>query len=388
MPGPNVLVVARRFWPFADDSCQRLLHHCTALTRAGAKVTVLTARWHSNWPPYSVCREVPIHRLLPAPNSNWNESHFQKNVVHWIGKSASDFDCIYVDRADGLVSALQAKSVKWGLPLVVRFSPEDAGFGLASGQKISQIAMADHCRRCHRILCPTPNAHRILVSQGINESQIVRIADIAWEPVSRSSENKSTAANALFETCSDLLIPGRTELLLHVGISESLPLLKTIQAVCDLLDSGGLVRMWIIGSGVEPGVLYELIQSRGWHREILIFDSFDDLQELIRVADGYIASNPKEALQYTIPMFAMSGVPMLIADNQDCRAWLPDANHFQLYGSDSALTQKLQDFIAHRERWSSMANNLRQWLRRSKSSDECIQQWLSLFRDSIAERKV
>ena len=387
MSGPKVLVVARRFWPFADDNCQRLLHHCAAMTRAGAKVTVLTARWHSNWPPYSVCREVPVHRLLPAPNTNWNESHFQKNVVHWISKSAADFDCIYVDRADGLVSALQSKSGKWNLPLVVRFSPEDAGFGLSSGQRISQMAMVDHCRRCHRILCPTPNAHRILVSQGINNSQIERIADIAWEPVARSADNKATAANALFETSSDLLVPGRTDLLLHVGLSEPLPLRKAIQAVCDLLDTGVLLRMWIIGSGIEPSGLYDLIKSRGWHREILIFYSFDDLQELIRVADGYIASNPKEALQYTIPMFAMAGVPMFIADNQDIRAWLPETNHFQLYGSDLALTQKLQDFTANRERWTSMASNLRQSVRRSKSSDECIQQWLSLFRDSIAERK-
>ena len=388
MSGPKVLVVARRFWPFADDSCQRLLYHCAAMTKAGAKVTVLTARWHSDWPPYSECREVPVHRLLPAPNTNWNESHFQKNVAHWISKSAADFDCIYIDRADALVQALQSKSQRWNLPLLVRFSPDDAGFGLSAGQKISQIAMADHCRRCHRILCSTPNAHRILVSQGINESQIERIADIAWEPVVRSVENKVAAINALFETSSDLLVPTRTDVLLHLGISETLPLLKTIQAVCDLLDTGTLVRMWIIGSGVEPSGLYDLIKSRGWHREILLFDSFDDLQELIRVADGYIASNPKEVLQYTVPMFAMAGVPMLIADNQDCRAWLPETNHFQLYGSELALTQKLQDFFANRERWTSMANNLRQYLHRSKSGDECIQQWLCLFRDSVAERKV
>ena len=387
MPGPRVLVVARRYWPFTDDSCQRLMHQFSALTRAGAKVTILTARWHPSWPQTSLCREMPVHRLLPAPNTNWNESHFQKNVVHWISKSAKDFDCIYVDRADALLSFLQSKSIKWNIPIVARFSPDDVGFGLSTGQKLTQIAMADTCRRCTRIICPTPNAHRIIVSQGISESQITRIGDIAWEPVARSEELRTTASNAIFETSSDFLIPSRTDLLLHFGISETVPLHKAIQSVCDLLDIGILMRMWVVGSGVEPSDLYDLIKSRGWHREILLFDGFDDLQELIQVADCCIASNPKEAIQYTMPLLASAGVPMIIADSPDCRAWLPETNHFQLYSSEQVLAQKLQDFVANRERWTSLASTLRQSLLRTKSRDECVQQWLSLFRNSILDCK-
>ncbi len=387
MSGPKVLVIARRFWPFTDDSCLRLMHQCTALTRAGAKLTLLTARWHASWPAYSLCREVPVHRILPAPNTNWNESHFQKNVVHWINKSAKDYDCIYVDRADSLISFLQSKGGKWNIPIIARFAPEDTGFGLSTGQKLSQIAMADTCRRCARIVCPTPNSHRFIISQGISESQIARIADTAWEPVTRSAELRTMASNALFETSSDFLIPGRTDLLLHLGLSETNALRKAIQVVCDLLDTGLSLRMWVVGSGVEQSGLFDLIKSRGWHREILLFDGFDDLQELIRVADCCIVSNPKEAIQYTLPLLASAGLPMIIADNQDCRTWLPDANHTQLYSSERELAHKLQDFIANRDQWMSLANALRVVLRRTRSSDECVQQWLSLFRDSILERK-
>jgi len=325
--------------------------------------------------------------LLPAPNTNWNESHFQKNVVQWVSNKATDFDCIYVDRPDGLLSALQSKSTKWHLPLLVRFSPDDAAFGLSPGQKLSQVAMADLCRRCFRVVSPTSNAHRTLVSQGISESQIVRIGDIAWDPVTRTEELRTVASNALFDMSSDFLIPGRTDLLIHLGLAEAIPLRKAIQAVCDLLDAGVLLRMWVIGAGLDPSALYDLTKSRGWHREILIFDGFDDLQELIRVADCCIASNPKEAIQFTLPMMATAGVPMIIADHQDCRGWLPAANHFQLYSSEYLLAQKLQDFVANRERWTTMANSLRQGLRRTQSIQDCVQQWLSLFRDSILERK-
>ena len=387
MPGLRILVVARRFWPFTDDSCQRLLHFCAALTRAGCSVTVLTARWHSNWPPFSLCREVPIQRLLPAPITNWNESHFQKNVAQWIAKHGSDFDCIYVDRPDGLLSALQGKSSRWNLPIFARFPPEDSGHGLSTNQKMSPAVMADHCRRCFRVVCTTPNAHRILISQGISESQIVRISDVAWDPVSRTEVLRTMASNALFDMSSDFLIPGRTDLIVHHGIAEESPLRKAIQAVCDLLDSGVALRMWIIGAGLDPSVLYDLIKSRGWHREILIFDGFDDMQELIRVADCCIASNPTETIQFTLPMMAIAGVPMIIADHQDCRSWLPESNHFQLYSSENLLAQQLMDFVAHRQRWNSMASALRLGLRGTHSVNDCVQQWLSLFRESLLERK-
>lgn len=385
---PKILVVARRFWPFTDDSCQRLMHHCAALKRYGADVTLLTARWHPSWPEFALCREVAVHRLLPAPSTNWNENHFQKNVVHWISKSISKFDCIYVDRADGLLSTLQGKSAKWNKPIIARFSPDDSGFGLSNSQKISQLAMAEACRRCFRIVCPTPHAHRLLISHGVSESQIVRIADIAWAGVTRSEESKASAAHALFETCSDFVIPGRTDILVHLGLSEPKPLRAVLQSVCDQLDAGAMLRMWVIGSGIPPNTLYDLLKSRGWHREILLFDGFDDLQELIRVADLAIASNSRETIQYSLQMLALAGVPTIVADNPDCRAWLPDSNSFQLYSTHPIFDLKLQDWLTNRERWTSMASLLRQNLRRNKFTDDCAQQWLTLFRDSSSERTV
>jgi glycosyltransferase involved in cell wall biosynthesis len=144
--------------------------------------------------------------------------------------------------------------------------------------------------------------------------------------------------------------------------------------------------MWVIGSGIPLNALYDLIKSRGWHREILLFDGFDDLQELIRVADLAIASNSKETLQYSLQMLAHAGVPMIVADSPDCRAWLPDSNSFQLYSTNQIFDLKLQDWLSNRERWTSMASSLRQNLRRAKFSDDCAQQWLTLFRDSSIER--
>jgi glycosyltransferase involved in cell wall biosynthesis len=329
---------------------------------------------------------VPIHRLLPAPSSNWNEVHFQKNVVNWISREKDNYDCILVDRADGLLATIQSKSSKWNLPVIARFSPDDSGIGLANSQKVSQLAMADSCRRCFRIVCTTPYAHRILVSQGISESQIVRMEDVASERITRSDELRASASNALFETSSDFVVPSRTHIVLHLGNAELKSLKIAVQSICDLLDVGVMIRMWIVGSGISSNSIYDLVKSRGWHREILLFDGFDDFSELIRIADLAIASNPKETLQYTLPLIAMAGVPLMIAEQQDCRSWLPDSNYFQLYSSEESLASKLHSWLTNRELWITMANTLRQSLIRNQSGDTQIQQWAAMFRDSNNER--
>jgi hypothetical protein len=370
----------------------RLLHQCAAMKRAGVDGSVLTARWHSSWPEMSVCRDLDIFRLLPNPSSNWNESHFQKNVVNWISKRVHEFDCIYVDRADGLLCAILSKANKWNKSIITRFAFNDTGFAISNGQRMTALAMADACRRSTRIVCSTPSSHRFLVSQGISESQIVRIPETVWDESTGLSESpigsssKAAAANSLFETSSDFVIPAHSPVVLHLGLAQAKPMHSVVKSVCDLLDAGALLRMWIVGSGLQTGTTYDLIKSRGWHREILMFDGFDDIRELIQVADLAIACNSAETLQYCLPMFAMAAVPLILNDDPDCRSWLPETHYHQLYSSERMLEEKLNDWLADRDRWQSMATLLSQSLRRTNSGDACSRSWVSLFRDTCAER--
>ena len=144
--------------------------------------------------------------------------------------------------------------------------------------------------------------------------------------------------------------------------------------------------MWIIGYGLPPNMLHDLIKSRGWHREILLFDGFDDLQELVQVADLAIVSNPEETLQYSLPLIAQASLPAIISDCSEARAWLPSSHHSQLYSSDPMFDEKLNDWLSHRTSWQDQAATLRQSLRRIGSAEESAQKWLSLFRESCIDR--
>jgi hypothetical protein len=87
-----------------------------------------------------------------------------------------------------------------------------------------------------------------------------------------------------------------------------------LQAVCALLDRGILLRMWLINPGPDTPKIYQWLRHQGWHREILIFDGFDVLEDLVCIADLVIASNPACSLQYSTRLVFESQVPRNTTD--------------------------------------------------------------------------
>ncbi len=377
----RILVVSRKFWPLVDEGCHRLLGWSHALQRRGHSIQVLTARWHASWPSQSNLRGIPIDRLLPVPSSNWNEGHFQKNVVQWISNHLDLFDVIYVDRCDGLLTAIQSKAARWSKPVVTRFTVEVQKSGLAKNQWFAPISAADACRRSTRVVTSTVFAQRLLVSHGIDARRIVRIGDVAWSSFSRKQENRQAASSALFEVSSDFVVPGRTDLILHFGEADAKTLLQTVLCVCDFLDAGASLRMWIVGSETSVDAIYPTIKSRGWHREIMLFDGFDDVEDLIAMADLAVVSNPDAALQFSVPTFANSELPLMMADTVEARNWLPDSHRSALFSSSEQLHSVMLDWMSHRRQWESDAVALKAWVRRSMPTELALDQWTNLFRD-------
>ncbi len=377
--GTRVLVVTWRFWPISDDASMRLLHHFSSLQEQGMEVTILTARWQSSWPEFALCRNVPIHRLLPPPTSNWNETHFQRNVVAWIQQSIDQFDVIYVDHADGLLSAIVARASKWKKPVVGRFALEDTELSYRGNHLLQANVAAEACRRCTHILTPAMSATRGLVAQGIPAQRIQCIPDVAWESVPRSRERRRAAAIALMEANGDLAIPNRTSILLHHGRASVASMRPLVEGTCDLLDGGAMLRLWIVGSSPRPEELYQMVRARGWHREILLFESFDDIQELIAAADLAVVSNPAESLQYTLPHCVEAGLTTLLADTRESREYLPPELHHRLYQSPTTFSERFRDWQLDPSRWEQETMELKRWRRNIATSDTCIRSWQTMI---------
>ena len=383
----RLLVLANRFWPCVDDSTLRLMHWLDALKTQSIRSTVVTARHQAQWPDRFEIRGTPVHRLLPAPNSNWNESHFSRNVVQWIMKHSHSFDAIYCDRVDSVLSLLAVKGSKWSQPILARMSPYTSINGTFEPESQRPIIPIDAARRCDVVFTPNAGGHRFLVSQGVPDSKIVRLADPYWGRVERSGPQRTSALRSLASLNGDFFLPKETKLIVHLGISKWSALKPMLQHVCDLLDTGAPIRLWIINCGLPYGMVYDYLKDRGWHREILIFDGFDDQEVFLQAADLLWFTTPEESLQYSLPTAAASGIPLMIKETPEIRDFLSRAYPSIVYGSPTDLALNLNRWYASPESISADLQSLKQEVLHSANPTASLQRFASQCEMAIEAKR-
>lgn len=383
----RLLIVTRRFWPFADDQCHRLLYWASCLREKGFRPSILTARWNASWPEVTDIRYLPVHRILPAPHSNWNESYLQKNLVQWINLHFKEFDAIYVDRVDALLQILTSKSGSWNLPIICRFAPNESFLGSAPAARISLQVAAEACKRCQAVTVTNASDHRYLISQGVGEASIVRAEDppAAW--IQRTSENRAGSRRCLANLSADFVVPDRTAVISHIGATDWSSLRQALDSICDLLDAGGLLRVWIVNPNISYSVIHEYLKDRGWHREVLIFDGFDDLDELAKASDLLWVSNPYESVQFTLPLFLAASVPTIVRESDAMPSLLGELTKGRTYGSPTDLALLLHSWYANQDVALEQASKLRNQLASHYGSIDITRIWAEILGRICDKRK-
>ena len=156
-----------------------------------------------------------------------------------------------------------------------------------------------------------------------------------------------------------------------------------LQAVCDLLDQGIPVRMWLINPGPDAPKIYEWLKFQGWHHEILIFDGFDVLEDLICIADLVIASNPACSLQYSTRLVLESQVPLIVALDPSVADWMPETPLMKWYHSRETLEAQLGDWLTHRSQWEVESVALRRHYQCHHPNEHWLDRWSHLFAESV-----
>lgn len=347
------------------------------LQAEGIKSTVLTCRWHPSWPDDFELRGVRVCRLQPPANTNWNESYFQRNVLYWLQANLTSVGWIYVDRIDSLASVLLSKSNRLGKPILLRAGAFDSCVGLAPNAHCPSAMQIDIARQAETVILPSASMNKSLLQRGVSSSSLVCIDDLVPAPVSRAPLQRKASLHALAKINSDFVTPDQTPLIVHLGHSQWGPLKETLQAICDLLDSGALLRMWIVNPALPYDRIYEFLKDRGWHREILLFDSFDDIEALLQVADLVWFSNPEEALQYTLLVTVASGIPFIVRDHADLEPMFGSAMRDCIYDSPTNLALQLHRWYAHPDTLARRVQAIQQELHGRRPASHVIKQWRS-----------
>ena len=385
--GPiRMQVISRHYWPITSESALRLMHLCDGWSSIGVHPSIVTTRWNTAWPDRANIRGIPIERLLPPTNSPWNEGHFQKNLGLWLQKNRDRFDLLYVDASDLMLPSIQHKARQLGKPLLVRYTPEvikplrPRPFGMGAPQ-IEQALT-----ECQGVVVQSRIALQKLIDSGTPSNKCKLIVDGVQNRVDRSIEARQRALVGLAKASGDFHLPPKTDLAIHLGESTLDLMIPILKSFCDLLDRGVSIRLWMFDLGKETARIYEWVKLRGWHREMLIFDGFDVLDDLIAAADLAVVSNPSMSFQFSTRLIVESELPVIIASDPCAHEWIPETPLMKWYYSHESLLDQLLDWQRHRDQWSAEAIALNNHLHRHHPIRDCIDRWKQLLQSLVPGR--
>ena len=346
--GPRVLIVTRRFWPSCSDSTQRLMSWARSLQARGASLTILTPRWHSSWSTRLDFHEMPVHRLEYAPTNPMRAARYSRGLADWVSKHCARFDVIYCDSSD-----LEAQIILTQVPglhrppVVIRFDPLELADGSDPRWQPGSRTL-DACRRASIVVAPRADAHQRLRAIGIQETKIARIPD-ASIPISRTDLVRAAARNALADINHDLFVRSLDRVVvcpLELTRKSGVELL--IRAIGPLVQEHRGLRVWLLGDSAERSRFYDQLRYNGWHNLIAMPGAFEDLDEVLRVADLCIVPARGHGLGWLIPKCAASSVPFLTPDSPELRSLFVSENVSQLTfrdGDVESLREKITQWL-------------------------------------------
>jgi glycosyltransferase involved in cell wall biosynthesis len=322
-PAPRVLIVSRRFWPTSSDGTQRLLSLTSSLAAAGAQLSVLTARWHASWSSRIDFREMPVHRFEIAPTNPLRNARYSRGLAEWFTRNANQYDLVYCDAAEleaQILTSLQSGNQR--LPVLVRFDPNELIEGSESRWQPGQKTI-EACRRATNVVAPRSDAVQRLKSMGIADDKIIRIPD-STSPLTRSDATRAAARNALADINHDLYVRSTDQVVVcFCEFSRRSGVDLLVRAIGPLVQENRSLRVWLVGDSSERSRIYEQLRYNGWHNLIAMPGAFEDMDEVLRVADLVVVPGRGQGLGWIVPKCIASGISLLAVESPELRSMLP-----------------------------------------------------------------
>ena len=121
----RVAMIAQRFWPRVGSTETRSAQLACELVDRGAEVTVVTARWHAEWPAEIYFHGLPVVRLDPPPTGCWRAWRWMRALARWLKRNEDHFDVVLVW---GLMGEAQTAIEAIGARVPIVLVPESTGW--------------------------------------------------------------------------------------------------------------------------------------------------------------------------------------------------------------------------------------------------------------------
>ncbi|MCA9204014.1 MAG: glycosyltransferase family 4 protein [Planctomycetales bacterium] len=376
MSGLRLAVVSRRFWPHADEPELWLGDLVGAMRELGARPTVVTAQWKSNWPTQAVYREVPLVRVPHTSPGGWGTLLYMRRLARWLREHRDQFDAVLVSRlrldAYAAIGALGSS----GLPIVVR--AEGAGemgdaawlgsstFGGRIRRRVfaaSAIAVGSDVVRNELLELGAPESRVRCLPAGAappNHSWDAPNETEAHDASAVRRNRKQAARQSVSEACSDLLTNHDDPVFLYVGrLHRANNLTTLLRAWQHVAQRWPRAWLWFVGDGPERSMLFQRVKEAGLRQQTFMPGSFDDVDDFFEAADVLLCPARAADASPTIRRALAAGLPILASDVAGHRELLSDGGGELVSTRDAAAWAeamlRLADNVALRADYSAAA---------------------------------
>ncbi len=325
-------MICRHYWPHLYiDAASRDVRLADALMRSGMQVEVLTPRYASSWPQQLTHREIPVHRPLAAPRSGWSIGRYLKHLQDWLTERADQYDILFCTSLKEEVIPVVQTACRGSNRSVLghggtAMAADHLGWaGMRHGRRLRAGV-----QRADAIVVSWASVQRDLVALGVPPPRIHRIdlgVMAGAAPLDREHAGIDAAAIArsrvaLAEINGDLALHRDSQVILACGQMSRIGGMMTLaRAAPGLIDVWPDLRLWLIGDGSLREDLHAYFRSHGIRQNVAMPGTFVDLEDLFRVADLLVVPSPADALEDTLAAAIAAGVPVVIANSVDTRAW-------------------------------------------------------------------
>lgn len=328
----RLALVTRRFWPLVGGAEMLMSQLATAFRERGARPTIVTAQWQSDWPTDLVHQETPVVRL-PNPNQRfWGTIRYMIALARWMKHHQSELDVIYVSMLKHDAYATLGARTERRLPVVLRAE----GSGETGDCRWQQTArFGDRIRRrcltADAIVAPSRAIYDELLAAGYPNRLVRHIPNGVVTRPARNAERRWAARQLLAESNPDLATREETPVVIFTGrLARAKGLFDLLHAWSGIAERWSDARLWLVGDGPDRDDLFELILDLGLRHQVVMPGAFDDVQDLLDAADLFVLPSYHEGLSIALLEAMAAGVPIVASDIPGNREVIVSGQHGML----------------------------------------------------------
>ncbi len=309
---PRLVLITRRFWPLVGGAEMVAARLAAGLQARGAATTLLTARWHRQWPAEIEHHGVRVVRLNHPRLRGWGTWRYMQAVARWLTEHRESFDLVYVSMLKHDAYAAVTAGRRGRFPVALR--AEGAG---VTGDCYWQLEancglrIKRRCFQADAFVAPSPAIERELIAAGYARDRIHYLPNGVPMPDEGASSRAQVRADL---AAAEPALAADTEapLVLYTGrLHEMKGLEYLLAAWPEVLRRIGQARLWIVGDGPDRWRLMGLIETMGLSTSVRLVGPFDDVEDLLRAADVFVLPSLEEGMSLALLEAMVMGLPVI-----------------------------------------------------------------------------